>query len=66
MSMSRNVLLRQVIRDMEKLHRLIVLVATGQRHLTPERDQLQAAVDLKIALLCHRRPEKATEYQGTE
>ena len=49
--MYRKILLRQVIEDMSKLHRLIVRVATGERHLTPERDRLQAAVDIKLALI---------------
>ncbi len=49
--MYRKILLRQVIEDMSKLHHLIVRVANGEHHLTPDRDRLQAAVDIKLALL---------------
>jgi len=49
--MYRKILLRQLIEDMGRLHRLIVRVATGEHHLTSDRDRLQAAVDIKVALL---------------
>ena len=49
--MDQNVLLHQLIEDMSRLHQLIVRVATGERHLTKERDQLQNTVDVKMALL---------------
>ena len=49
--MYRKILLRQVVEDMSRLHHLIVRVATGEHHLTSDRDRLQAAVDIKLALL---------------
>jgi len=60
--MNRKVLLRQIIKDMTRLDSLIVRVAKGERHLTQERDQLQAAVDLKISLIYPGPHRKAKDY----
>ncbi len=42
---------QQLIRDMDRLGALIVLVARGRRELIWERDRLQDAVDVKLAIL---------------
>ncbi len=42
---------QQVIDDMDRLGALIVLVARGRRELIWERDRLQDAVDVKLAIL---------------
>ena len=42
---------QQLIDDMDRLGELIVRVAWGERELTWERDQLDSAVKVKLALL---------------
>ena len=42
---------QQVIADMDRLGALIVIVAQGGRELRWERDRLQDAVDIKLAIL---------------
>jgi len=42
---------QQVIADMDRLGALIVIVARGARELRWERDRLQDAVDVKLAIL---------------
>jgi len=42
---------QQVIDDMYRLGDLIVIVARGKRELRWERDRLQDAVDVKLAIL---------------
>ena len=42
---------QQLIDDMDRLGALIVLVARGERSLIWERDRLQDAVDIKVAIL---------------
>jgi len=42
---------QQVIADMDRLGTLIVIVAQGGRSLRWERDRLQDAVDIKLAIL---------------
>ena len=61
--MCRKLLLRQLIEDMNRLHRLIVRVARGERRLKLEQDQLQMAVDINVALLCGGQNERADESQ---
>ena len=45
------VLHRQLIDDLERLNVLIVRYAQGERHLRQERDRLEGAVLVKMALL---------------
>ena len=42
---------QQVIGDMDRLGALIVIVARGARELIWERDRLQDAIDIKLAIL---------------
>ena len=42
---------RQLIDDLERLNNLIVRYARGERHLKQERDRLEGAVQVKMALL---------------
>ena len=45
------VLRRQLIDDLGRLNNLIVRYAQGERHLKQERDRLEGAVQVKMALL---------------
>ena len=49
---------QQVIDDMDRLGKLIVIVARGKRELRWERDRLQDAVDVKLAILWELEREK--------
>ena len=60
--MCRKILLRRLIGDMNRLQRLIVRVAREERRLKLERDQLQMAVDINVALLCGGQNEKVNEH----
>jgi len=50
---------QQVIDDMDRLGALIVIVARGARELRWERDRLQDAVDVKLAILWGMEREEA-------
>jgi len=42
---------QQLLEDMDRLGALIVIVARGARELRWDRDRLQDAVDVKLAIL---------------
>ena len=46
----QEILRQQLIKDLEHLHHLILQYALGNRAAKRERDQLEAAVQIKIAL----------------
>ena len=49
--LNQEILRQQLIEDMDRLGTLIVIVAKGARELRWERDRLQDAVDIKLAIL---------------
>ena len=49
---------QQLIDDMDRLGALIAIVARGKRELRWERDRLQDAVDVKLAILWELEREK--------
>ena len=50
------VLRRHLIDDLERLNKLIVRYAQGERHLKRDRDRLEGAVQVKMALLAVEDP----------
>ena len=62
MYMNRKLLHHKLSLDMQRLHHLIVREATGERDLKRKREQLEGAVNIKIALLFFGPGEKAKEH----
>ena len=47
----REILRQQLIQDFDRLHGLILRYARGERSVKQERDKLEGAVQIKLALL---------------
>ncbi len=53
---------RQLIRDLDRLQRLILMVAAGDRSLVNERDRLERSLEERFALRRNHRRRDAHRY----